>query len=301
MSATDLVIDPVNPDVVYCSFWAGGIYKTNDANSASPSWTQLTSGLPTSDFNRIAMGISPSSPQTVYALMSSGTYSIDKFYKTTNGGTTWNVVALPGGNIGGQGFYNLFVITDPTTPDIVYLGATELWKAVYNSGTGIWTITKIGGNIHPDTHAFAFDPSDHLKIFCGSDGGIYKSNDAGMTWTDSINKGLCITQFEFMDQHPTSEAIVLAGTQDNGTEQFRNSPVFYHAADGDGGFCGIDPSNQNNYFHTYYGASPERSTNAGKFGSWIWIGTRSHWVIPFLSSSYVRPNLTLIILRLVQM
>ena len=60
-----------------------------------------------------------------------------------------------------------------------------------------------------------------------------------------------------------------AGTQDNGTLQYRNNSVFYTVVGGDGGCVAIDPSDPNNFFHEYNDASPERSTQAGKDGSWI--------------------------------
>src|SRR6202030_331361 len=90
-----------------------------------------------------------------------------------------------------------------------------------------WAI-DIGQSVHADHHALSFDPSDHMTIYAGTDGGIFKSADAGQTWADWLNSGMCITQFEFIDQHPSTDALVLGGTQDNGTEQFRNSSVFYH-------------------------------------------------------------------------
>src|SRR3954470_6957861 len=68
--------------------------------------------------------------------------------------------------------------------------------------------------------------------------------------------------------YPTSDALVLGGTQDNGTEQFRNSPVFYHSDEGDGGSTAVDPSQPTHMLSTYYGPSPKRSTQAGAFGSW---------------------------------
>jgi photosystem II stability/assembly factor-like uncharacterized protein len=280
--ATDVVIDPTMTNTVYAAFWGAGIYRTTNASAATPSWTKLTTGLPASGFSRIALAVSPSSPQTVYALMSNNNttcpndgsppycYAVDKFYISTNSGASWSSIPLPNGpgaGIGGQGFYNLNVAVDPTTPDIVYLSGISLWKAVRNPATGSWTITDIGSNIHADNHAFAFDPSNHLTIYAGNDGGIYKSINAGSTWSDVINEGPCITQFEFIDQHPTSDAVVIGGTQDNGTEQFRNSPVFYHAADGDGGFVAIDPDQPNNVIHEYYGANAELSTHGGKFGT----------------------------------
>jgi photosystem II stability/assembly factor-like uncharacterized protein len=272
VNATDVCIDPSSPSTVYASFWGGGIYKsTNAAAAGQPAWTKLAGGLPTSGFTRIALGLSPSSPQTICALMAGpGTsYSVNNFLQSTDGGTTWTSIPLPGGNIGGQGFYNLNVAVDPTTPDIVFLSGISVWKAVRNTATGVWSITNVGATIHPDNHAFAFQPGNHLIVYAGSDGGIYKSVDGGTTWSDTINEGPCITQFEFIDHHPTSDAVVFGGTQDNGTEQYRNSPVFNHADDGDGGYCAVDRLQPRNVLSTYYGASPKRSTQGGAFGTWL--------------------------------
>jgi photosystem II stability/assembly factor-like uncharacterized protein len=280
--ATDAVLDAAT-NTLYVAFWGKGIYKSTNANVGTPKFTQLTSGLPVANaaspngVTRIALGMSASNPQNVFALMSNNdvtqaaSYTIDQFYVTTNGGTSWTAIALPGGNIGRQGFYNLAVTVDPTTPDIVYLSATSLWKAV-KSGT-TWTIANIGGPFHPDNHAIAFRPGDHLKIWAGSDGGVYRSSDGGVTWDDSVNKGLCITQFEFIDQHPSSPAVVFGGTQDNGTEQYRGTPVFTHADDGDGGFVTVNKSDPTHVVSTYYSPSPKRSLQGGKFGTWISVAT----------------------------
>ncbi len=277
IAATDVVIDPSSLNTVYVAFWGDGIYKSTNVDASTPKWTKLNTGLSAGDITRIALAISQSPKQILYALIVDNNGDlINKFYRTTNGGTSWSSITLPGGSIGGdsippgtiggQGAYNLNVAVDPTRPDIVYLSGISIWKAVRNSATNVWTITDIGRNIHGDNHAFAFDSTNHM-IYAGSDGGIYKSPDEGTTWIDTINEGPCITQFEFMDQHPTSDAVVFGGTQDNGTEQFRNSPVFYHAADGDGGFVAIDPNQPNNVIHEYYEASPERSIHGGKFGT----------------------------------
>jgi hypothetical protein len=207
--------------------------------------------------------------------MSNANSVIDKFYRTVDGGSSWTLIRLPNttvwgqlypNSIGPQGTYNLNVAVDPTTPDIVYLSGVPLLKAIRNISTNAWVFREIGGAIHPDNHAFAFHPRNNLVIYAGNDGGIYKSIDGGTSWNDTINEGLCITQFEFMDQHPTSDAVVFGGTQDNGTQQFRNNSVFYHAADGDGGYVAIDPDNPNNVLHEYYNPTPHHSTEAGKFG-----------------------------------
>jgi photosystem II stability/assembly factor-like uncharacterized protein len=279
--ATDVLLDaPTN--TAYVAFWGKGIYKSTNANAAA-TFTLLTSGLPVATAaapngaTRIALGMAPSNPSTVFALMSNNdatpaaSYTIDKFYVTTNGGTSWTPIALPAGNIGRQGFYNLAVSVDPSTPDIVYLSATSLWKAVKSSGN--WTITDIGVAFHPDNHVLTFRPSDHLKLWAGSDGGIYRSWDGGVTWDDSVNKGLCLTQMEFIDQHPSSTAVVFGGTQDNGTEQYRGTPVFTHADDGDGGFVVVNQSDPTHVVSTYYSPSPKLSTQGGKFSTWTSVAS----------------------------
>jgi photosystem II stability/assembly factor-like uncharacterized protein len=300
--ATDIVINPLDPDVVYAGFRSKGIYKTTNANADNPAWTKLEGEedkkLPINGFNRIALGISKSSPQTIYALMARDRPKdrnddengsevfrnsdgrlwqsdvIDSFYRSTDGGTTWTRIDLPGkgtlsdpwckGSIGTLGFYNLNVAVDPTTPDIVYLGGVSLWKAIHNMTDERWDIRDIGEYIHPDNHAFAFNPSNPFVIYAGNDGGIYKSVDGGETWIDVINEGLCITQFEFMDQHPNSDAVLFGGTQDNGTLQFRNNPAFYYSDYGDGGFVSIDPQHPNNIIHQYTGTTLYHSIRAGR-------------------------------------
>jgi hypothetical protein len=130
--------------------------------------------------------------------------------------------------IGGQSAYNLNVAIDPENSDVVYFSGISLWKATRETNTDTWEYRDIGLPIHSDHHAFAFDPKDHSIIYAG-DGGLYKSVNGGETRSDTINEGFCITQFEFMDHHPSSDAVIF-GTQDNGTLQYRSSPAFYSSA-----------------------------------------------------------------------
>jgi hypothetical protein len=323
-AATDVIIHPTNPNIAYVAFRrkdkgdqeSAGIYKTEEANSNDPHWIKLS----IKDFipetcRRITLGISPSSPNILYALIArdrplnkddnperafedpqgSGKLwherVIDQFYQSLDSGLNWDLISLPGkgtnkmiqwgpepenqnrypwfkDSIGGQGTYNLVLAVHPTTPDIVYLGGVSLWKAICDTITGKWIITDIGIPIHPDNHAFAFDPRDPFVIYAGNDGGIYKSNDGGETWKHEINEGLSITQFEFMDQHPDSDAIIFGGTQDNGTLQFRNNSAFYHSDWGDGGFVAIDTNEPNNIVHQRTGAGLLSSEKAGNRESW---------------------------------
>ncbi|MFN7939271.1 MAG: hypothetical protein U0R19_38455 [Bryobacteraceae bacterium] len=271
--ATDVVIDPSNGNVAYAAFWAGGVFKTTNALAANPTWTKLAGGFPTTQLGRIVLAVSRSSPSTLYALIGNGsTDRINRFVVSVNGGTNWTAITMPGGDSWKQAFYNIHLSVDPTTPDIVYLCGISLWKAV-KTGTS-WSFTEIGGAIHPDHHCTAIDPTDHLVVYAGNDGGIYRSVNGGATWDDSINTGLSIAQFEFIDDHPQAGAPVFGGTQDNGTEMYRNSVVFYHADEGDGGCCLINENDPKVVLSTYYGASPKVSSVGGEFNTWMerWDG-----------------------------
>src|SRR5262249_4253525 len=188
--------------------------------AATPTWTKLGGGFPTSNLERIGLAISPTAPNNVYALTANSGDAFGGLYTSANDGSTWSSVAAAAGVATVYGAYTSNLFVDISTPDIVYISGVAVYKATRSGGT--WTVTNVGGNIHADNHAFASHPTNHLVIYAGSDGGIYKSNNGGSTWDDSINEGLNIMQFEFLGQHPTSDAETIAGTQDNGTQMFRN-------------------------------------------------------------------------------
>ena len=271
IACTDVLIDSADAsgNTVYAAFWRSGIYRSTNALAASPTFTRLTTGLPAGNTtSRISLKQSASSPAHKYALVASSTDSFLGLYRTSNAaGTTWEL-CTSSGTIALFGAFTSDVNVDPTTPDVVYVSGVELYKCQRNAMTGVWSVANIGGNIHPDSHALAFHPTLNQTVYSGNDGGIYVSRDGGATWDDSPNEGLCLLQYEAIDHHGGLDALVQGGTQDNGTQQYRNSQVHYHSADGDGGYCTVSKVNGNNVTHAYFGNSPQRSTMGGMFGSY---------------------------------
>jgi hypothetical protein len=301
--ATDVIINPSDSNIVYVAIGENGIYKTENAKEGNPLWKECTiEHFNKENSTRIGLAISNSSPNIIYALIASVDrpfdenyedlyyndeqnrrylkFIVDQFYISIDEGKNWKRIPLPGigtkddrspwfiHSIGGQGYYDLNVAVHPSNPDIVFLSGVSLWKATRDASTDKWDIRDIGIPIHPDHHAFAFDNFDLSTIYAGSDGGLYKSNNGGETWSDTINEGFCITQFEVIDQHPTSDAMLFGGTQDNGTLQYRNSPAFYFSDYGDGGFVAIDKDNPNNVVHQYTYWKLFHSKQAGQIDSW---------------------------------
>jgi photosystem II stability/assembly factor-like uncharacterized protein len=97
--ATDLVIDPVNPQTLYAATYqrqrrtwgfngggpGSGIHRTTDGGA---TWTKLTNGLPAGDKGRISLSLYASDPKVVYATIEARAPG-SGIYRTLDGGTTW--------------------------------------------------------------------------------------------------------------------------------------------------------------------------------------------------------------------
>ena len=265
--ASDLVIDPSNSAIVYAAISGNGIYKSTNGGV---NWSLLSS-FPVNSTNglgRIALGIT-SAPSTIFAAINVN--STGQLYKSTNGGSGWSLVNTPLGPFGGafcegQCWYDIFIAPDPTSANILYLGGLNLYRST-DGGTNWTDLGGYSGNIHPDQHAFAFDPASHTHIFEGNDGGIWSAT-AGNTcspascWAN-LNQDLTITQFQSIAAHPSTAGTFFGGTQDNGSPQHTGSSIWTLLDGGDGGWTAYDPSNPVTMYHTYFNASPARSDNSG--------------------------------------
>ena len=213
--ATDVVIDPQNPDILYASFWSRGIEKSTDGGQ---TWELAMNGMPpAADYTiaptRFALGISHPT-KTVSATLYTGfewydssyNYHASGVWKSTDDAKHWSETSadVVGGYCGSsanfsQCWYDNVIAVDPSNPDIVY--AMGLFN--YDTGTGgIFrsmdggaTWINIGWHQHPDYHAFAFRADEPSHILVGNDGGVWYSPNYGgrlnatdpMTATDWVN------------------------------------------------------------------------------------------------------------------
>jgi photosystem II stability/assembly factor-like uncharacterized protein len=244
-------------------------------------------GAPAS-YARMAVCHAPSNGDIVYVFATNGAAAY--VWRRDTFGGAFAAIAPPAGLATGQAWYDWFAAVAPNNPNVIYLGAINVHKGT-RSAAGTWTwetisARAVGQSIHPDQHAIAFSPSNANVVYIGNDGGLYRSNDAGATW-QSLNKGLCTTEFEYLAQHPQYDAWLIGGTQDNGTMRYEGGEVWPHVADGDGGDCGTNASSPYTCFHTYYSMGMARSTTGGGWASWSWIGPN----VPNTYSSLFYPPL----------
>jgi photosystem II stability/assembly factor-like uncharacterized protein len=169
-----------------------------------------------------------------------------------------------------QAWYDWCLGVAPDNSSILFWGAIDLYRGT-RSASGKWQWLDIssrptGSSIHPDQHHVAFDPSDPQVVYACCEGGLFRSPDLGDSWV-SLNRGLAITEFEFLAQLEADPAWIIGGTQDNGTLGHAGLQVWNQIALGDGGACGTDESNGLCY-HSYYGIGIERALVSDPTFAW---------------------------------
>ena len=289
LSATDLAMDPGDPDVLYAGIGRifgsaqNGVYKSVDGGA---SWTRLGGGLPTSSVGRISLAVAPSQASRVYALItrpataSGGSASTRGAWRSDDHGASWTAIS-PGSIQSSYGWYLSVVGVHPTDPDTVFMGGLNLYRST-SAGAGWSNRTPP----HVDMHAIAWDAAGRLLV--GDDGGVHRSTNLGDVWS-SLNDGLGIIQFYAgLSTHPTDDQLFFGGTQDNGTNRHDAPGLGWsQVLGGDGGWTRLDPASPQYVFAEYQGSGNlYRSTNGG--GSFGWSGSgisgsdRTCFVPPYL-------------------
>ncbi len=275
--ASDLLMHPTNPNVLYAAFWRVGIFRSTDGGA---KWSQLTQGLPGKNFGRIELAMAPSNPNVLYAGFEyeiPGKFVGGIVFKSTDAGASWTWLQKAPNYCTGQCWYDNIIAVHPRSAQTVYLGgsANYIWQpeirikeVVVRSTDGGTTWEDLSPNdspdrtLHPDMHAIAFDPNNPNIVWIGNDGGVWRSTDGGRTWQNK-NNGLATLQFTGIGVHPTNPSILFGGMQDNNKARTTGNRVWDALDVGDGGFAAIDPFNPNIYYGSRFGISFQRNDKGG--------------------------------------
>ncbi|MBE0569998.1 MAG: T9SS type A sorting domain-containing protein [Ignavibacteriaceae bacterium] len=146
-----LDVHPTDPNIVYAGAAAGGIWKTTNGGT---TWTDKSSSLTRLTFGAIA--IDPNNTNTIYAgtgetiwFYNTTTYEGNGLYKSTDGGDNWTQIT------------NGFGIQTQFSDIEVNPGNSNVLLA--SLGSGNWNLSV---------------PTNQ---------GIWRSSDAGATWTRTLN------------------------------------------------------------------------------------------------------------------
>lgn len=285
----DVAIHPGNSEIVYTT--GTRFYKSEDGGQ---NFNQITDGLPFSDeVNRLEMAVTEANDQLVYLLAGDATNSgFQGFYRSTDEGDSFNLMSnspnlmgysQTGDSEGGQSWYDLAIAASPTDEDRVYVGGINVWETT--NGGSSWNIKSHWyyppdiGYTHADIHSLDFFGN---TLYCGSDGGVFRSSDNGNNWED-ISEGLQISQYYRIAVSVTDPDKILAAAQDNGTNLFSSDVGYEHLLGGDGNGAAIDYTNDDILYSSYPGGAYQRSTNGGQSFESITDGISESgaWVTPF--------------------
>ncbi len=215
-SVGDIAISPSNPSIIWAgtgeannrqsSSWGNGIYKSMDAGK---SWKMM--GL--ADTLHIArVVVHPTNPDIVYVAATGNLWAPSSsrgVYKTTDGGKTWALVLKVNDDTGASD-----IAMDHESPNILYAAMYQRRRtvfgfngsgegsAIYKSNDSGETWTKITKGMPYDTEnavtprpdnlfetgrnaiaIYAKDTNIVYALIEHANGGVYRSNDKGETWT----------------------------------------------------------------------------------------------------------------------
>ena len=187
LPGSGVVFDQTNGNNVFAAIgYSGGsaqngIYKSTDAGL---TWkVSLPSG--TTAVGRITIALAPSSPTTVYASAalvdptpnSTTNGTLQGFYKTSDGGTTWSQLKSVPNFCFTECWYSMAIGVAPNNPNVVFAAGVYDYNAntqttVIRSTDGGATWIPLGAgangtNVHTDGHALAFS-ADSGTIYVGS-------------------------------------------------------------------------------------------------------------------------------------
>jgi photosystem II stability/assembly factor-like uncharacterized protein len=306
---TDVVIDPNDPNTVYCAsyqrrrhMWTlinGGpesaIYKSTDAGA---TWNKLRAGLPTVELGRIGLALSPVDSNVLYATVEAADRR-GGIFRSSDRGSSWE----RRNEFDTTAMYYSRIVADPKEVDRIYVMNVFLMV----SDDGGRTLRRLGErNKHVDNHEIWINPANTDHYLVGGDGGIYESFDRGVNW--DFKQNLPVTQFyDITTDNAKPFYNVYGGTQDNfsfgGPSRTRSAsgitnPDWFVTNGGDGFRSQVDPEDPNTIY--------SESQNGGlvrfdkRTGERILIQPqpgrsdaplRWNWDSPFIISPHLRTRL----------
>ncbi|WP_339887345.1 T9SS type A sorting domain-containing protein [uncultured Flavobacterium sp.] len=284
-SQGSLRLKPNDPTTVY-AVSNNRFFKSTNTGS---TFSVITTSLP---FNsgRMLLDVTAANSNYIYILSTLTGGDFQGIYRSMDGGSSWTKTSGTTDVFDGSGqsYYDLALAVSDVNENEIYTGCLNVWKSSNGGSTfsklNNWSSPFGASYTHADIHYLGFQGG---KLYCGSDGGVYVSNNGGIVFTDKT-AGAQISQFYKVAVSKQTSANIVGGLQDNGGHAFSDGAwKNYYGADGMD--AAISPINQNLYYgFIQNGGNMYISSNAGNsLGSSVSspTGVSGNWVTPLMINS----------------
>jgi photosystem II stability/assembly factor-like uncharacterized protein len=252
--ATDLIIDPNNPRVLYASTWnvrrtpyslsSGGpgsaLWKSTDYGE---TWTEISTnkGFPEGTLGIIGVTVSPSDSQRLWAMVEHKEKG--GVYRSEDGGESWKLLNSDR-NLRQRAWYYTRIYADTQDPETVYV-----LNVRYHKSTDGGKTFSSSNAPHGDHHDLWIAPEDPNRMIMGDDGGAQVTYDGGETWSTYHNQPTA--QFYRVATDDAFPYRIYAAQQDNSTIRIRHRTEsgsiseddWEETAGGESAHIAVDPEN----------------------------------------------------------
>ncbi|MFD0862887.1 T9SS type A sorting domain-containing protein [Sungkyunkwania multivorans] len=257
----DLKMKPGDPSTLY-AVSSSQFFTSADFGV---SFKATGSGLPTTS-GRLVIDVTnaPTAENYVYVLSANTDNTFQGIYRSTSSGAFFTQMANTADIFeSNQAWYDLALAVSDNDPDEIYVGCLNVWKSTNGGNTfsklNNWNAPSAAAYTHADIHMLRFFNG---VLYCGSDGGIYRSSNGGSSFSD-LTATAAISQFYRIAVSKNNSTKMVGGLQDNGGHAL-NGTQWQNYYGADGMDTAISPNDDNIYYgFTQRGGSLNISTDAG--------------------------------------
>ncbi len=196
---SDIAMDLNNPRILYAGMWqleihtwgrtsggpGSGLYTSRDGGV---TWKKLTgTGLPTRPVGKVAVAISHSNPNRIFALIETGDgqpwdgkeTDAGQVFRSDNGGETWRVVSYDHYAMGRPHYYSRMAVAPDDEDEAYFLTAS--YARTLDGGETLEVLSR-GQAPGGDHHDIWIDPTNADRQIVAHDQGLSITQNRGRTW-----------------------------------------------------------------------------------------------------------------------
>jgi len=217
--AIDLILDPLNPRIIYAALWevyrtpyslvsggpGSGLFKSTDGGD---TWKEISrnKGLPKGVLGKIGVTVSPAKMDRVWVIVEAKDGGV---FRSDDGGDTWAKMN-DDRRLRQRAWYYSRIYADTKDVETVYVLNTGLYRSV--DGGRTYSSIRVP---HGDNHDLWIDPENSQRMINSNDGGANVSYNGGISWTLQDNQSTA--QFYHVTTDSQFPYWVYGAQQDNST------------------------------------------------------------------------------------